>query len=258
MRRASVSPLALCLVGLLCSCAAGGAAAQQLPMHGQLLWSADHETGNLDQWTDRQGQAVFNSVSGEVEVVTVDFARSGSHALALRITNDDGRDHGARIFRWIESPEEGFYSAYLYFTEPFPDVGWWNVMQFKSVDAGGRSAPTWSVNVASDNENRLRLYLWDSIDVVSHPPSEARSLTVVPLGRWVHVELYLRRSTEPTGRIALRQDGVLLFDLDGEVTALSDEVHWSLDNYSATPTGGTVTVLADDAEIHAASEAADD
>lgn len=225
-----------------------------LPERGEVLWRADHETGDLSQWTAGQGEAVFNTGTGSVEVVTVDHAVSGSHALALRIDGSEGGVNAARIFRWARTPASGFYGAYLYFQEPVPTSSWWNVMQVKSPAEADDTLPTWVVNVAVTDDG-LRLYLWDAIEEVSHPSWEALADVVVPLGQWVHVEMYVQRSTGTDGRVALWQDGVLLFDLPGVRTGVTDELQWSINNYTDAQTPGPVLLLADDATIRAAAGA---
>lgn len=247
-----VTGLALGASLFLWSCAQSEQRTVPLPERGVVLWSADQETGDLSQWTASNGGGAFNTASGHVTAVRSDIARSGNYVLALEIDNDDGLAHGARLFRYSGIPKQGFYSAYLYFDRPHPDADWWNVMQFKSVDENDESQPMWIVNVGTSALGEMRLYLWDAIDGRSHPSRTARENLTIPLGQWVHVELYLDRSTAPDGRIALWQDGVLLYDLPAETTAVSDELHWSLNNYTDTRTHGILTILADDAEIREA------
>lgn len=237
---------------MLWSCAQPLQHEAPLPERGAVLWFADHETGDLSQWTASSGGGAFNTASGNVSAVKVDNAHGGQYVLALEIDNDDGAAHAARIFRWTESPKQGYYSAYLYFADPHPEAEWWNVMQFKSVDEHGVSLPVWTVNVATSRAGEMRLYLWDAIDGVSHPSPTARVNVTVPVGQWIHVELYLDKSTGTDGRIALWQDGNLLYDLTNEATAISEEVHMSLNNYTDTRTNGVLTILVDDVVIREA------
>ena len=127
-------------------------------------------------------------------------------------------------------------------------------MQVTSPAEADDTLPTWVVNVAVTDDG-LRLYLWDAIEEVSHPSWEALADVVVPLGQWVHVEMYVQRSTGTDGRVALWQDGVLLFDLPGVRTGVTDELQWSINNYTDAQTPGPVLLLADDATIRAAAGA---
>jgi hypothetical protein len=250
--------LLVCLlaVGALAAAGSGGpgswTAAQSLagpaatPVGGRVLWSADHETGDLSQWTAGDGGGAFNSGTGEVRVSQV-VARTGRHSLALSIRDADGQPQAARIFRWAENPLEAYYSAWLLFPEPFQTGRWWDVFQFKSPDQAGVSQPAWVLNVGNLPTGEMVFYLWDALGQQAHQQSP--EATAVPVGRWVHVEALYRRSTGQAGRIAIWQDGVRLLDRDGVRTALSESVQWSLANYTDWLVPRSATIYADDAVI---------
>ena len=216
-----------------------------------MIWSADTETGNLDQWTTGQyGEAVFNTGTGSV-TTTKDVAHSGSTSLKLTISGANGTDQAARIFRWNDPngnalPASAYYSVWYYFPQNYTPSQWWNVLQFKTKSSSGSVDPIWVLNVGNRSNGNMYFYLWDAMHSQSYDASTAVD---VPVGRWVHIETYFRRSTATSGQITVWQDGVKLFDLDNIQTTTSDNQQWSLDNYTDSIAPSSTVIYADDAEI---------
>lgn len=214
------------------------------PPPGDVLWQADQETGNLDQWSIGQfGEAVFNTGTGSVSI-SHDVAHSGSASLKMTISGASGTTQAARILRWYDNPVEGYYSVWLDFPRVYRPAAWWNVYQFKSL--GTESDPTWVLNIGNRPDGSMFFYLWDAITRTSYPPLS--SLNIKP-NQWTQVTAYLRRATDDTGRITIWQDGVLLFDVDHVQTALADNVHWGIGNYTDDISPSDPVIYADDAEI---------
>jgi hypothetical protein len=223
-----------------------GAAADENRSEG-VLWEANHETGDTSEWAGSQSGTIFNSGTGKVEW-TDEIARSGTGSLALSVRQASGETQAARIFRWAENPPEAYYSAWFYFPELVHPARWWNIFQFKS-KLGDRTDPTWIVNVGTDSQGAMRLYLYDAITRTSHHDSVSSEPMVIPVGEWTHIEVLLRQATDDSGRIALWQDGRLLYELEGVQTTLADNVQWSLNNYSDALDPDDVTIFIDDAAI---------
>lgn len=214
----------------------------------ELLWGANHETGDLSQWTEGQnGEAVFDSGTGGV-TITRAVSHSGQYGLNLTITNALGvEDQGARIFRWAENPVEAYYGVWLYFPEEYAAGPWWNVFQFKS--KRDESEPIWSLNIDNQPDGEMYFYLWDSLSEQSHgPPGRIKA---IPVRRWFHIEAFYRRTIDSTGRITIWQDGVEIIDVDGVQTATSEYGQWSVNNYASRVEPSNVTIFADDATISA-------
>ena len=214
------------------------------PPPGDVLWSADHETGDLDQWTEGQfGEAVFNTGTGAVSI-SHDVAHSGTASLKMTISDASGTTQAARILRWHDNPIEGYYSVWLDFPRNYRPAAWWNVFQFKSL--GAESDPTWVLNIGNRADGSMFFYLWDAITRKSYGP---RSYLNVKPNQWTQVTAYLRQATDDTGRSTIWQDGVLLFDVDHVQTALSDNIHWGIGNYTDDISPSDPVIYADDAEI---------
>lgn len=221
------------------------------PPAGRLLWSADTETGDVSQWArDQVGESVFNSGTGSV-VASTDVAHSGRYSLKMSIAGADGETQAARILRWHDTPAEGYYSVWFDFPQVYRPAQWWNVLQFKSV--GSENVPVWILNVGNRDDGLMYFYLWDALTRTSYSP--LRRLNI-PTQRWMQVKVYLRRSTGQSGRITVWQDGVLLFDVDQVQTAVGNNTHFGIGNYTDQITPPNAVIYADDAEIRAVTSLA--
>lgn len=212
-----------------------------------IFWRADHETGDLSQWLNVYGEAIFNSGLAEVDI-THEVAHSGRYAIDLTIRDAHQQTQGARIFRLVPLPEEAYYSAWYYFPQRYQPAIWWNVFQFKSKVDGGESTSMWSLNVDNNDDGDMFFYLWDAIRGQSY---EAAMLSpeTIPVNQWVHLEVFYRRSTGKTGSVVVWQDGIKIYDVQDVQTALSDTLYWSVNNYTDDIEPSTATIFVDDAVI---------
>lgn len=217
------------------------------PQEGPILWSANTETGDVSQWEQGQvGEAVFNTGTGSITAST-DVAHSGSYSLKMSISDARGQTQAARILRWHDNPAQGYYSVWFYFPRIYHPDQWWNVLQFKSSN-GTDNVPTWVLNVGNRPDGSMYFYLWDGLTNKSY--SQFKRVNI-PLQQWFQVKVYLRRATEKTGRITIWQDGVLLFDVDEVKTAIANNVHFGIGNYTDNIFPSDPVIYADDAEIRA-------
>ncbi len=215
------------------------------PPEGPVTWSADTETGDVSEWSVGQsGAAVFNTGTGSI-TATTDVAHSGRYSLKMSISDANGRTQAARILRWHDTPVEGYYSVWFDFPRSYQPAQWWNVLQFKSV--GSTNVPVWVLNVGNRGDGSMYFYLWDALTRTSYSPLHRVD---IPIQRWTQVRAYFRRSTDKTGRITIWQDGVLLFDVDQVQTAVGDNTHFGIGNYTDDITPSDAVIYADDAEIH--------
>jgi uncharacterized protein (TIGR03437 family) len=66
-----------------------------------ILWSADHEEGNMSDWYTPSGGGEFNSGSG-VSSASTDVAHSGRYSAKATISTPPSPS-AVRLFRWAES-----------------------------------------------------------------------------------------------------------------------------------------------------------
>lgn len=257
---------------------------KQLPptVQSSILWSADHELGNLKEWQPSDmklsGGGVLNT--GDDAVIALaswKFAHSGRFSAAATITGAVRGQNGkraVRLMRWTNRPwdrngnvfpKSAFYSTWMYFpynynSKKYPpwdpgDGGWWNVFQFKADDDKEVSTSMYSLGAYFDDDHeRIVFGLNDHVgEFQLHEQSEPIAL---PIGKWFHVEAQYVASAEKTGSVIAWQDGVEIFRLENVQTALTtkhENAIWGIGNYtdhiSGGPVEGEATIYFDDAVV---------
>jgi hypothetical protein len=215
-----------------------------------VIWSANHETGDLSQWTENDNGAVWNSGSG-VASVTDRVAHSGRYAAQLTITganNPGGDPQAVRIFRYKESQsgQPLYYSAWYYFPQTYTPQMWWNIFQFKS-KSSTRNDAFWQLNVGNRADGKMYLYMRNWVNSRGYD----QKLANLPVNTWTHIEVYYKQGIGD-GHITVWQDGVQLFDLDGITTRYADSyqsANWSLNNYTDAILPSDATIYVDDVAI---------
>ncbi len=249
-----------------------------LELRQSILWYADHESGNLHQWTDEgweyEGGDIYTTGPADEAFaeLTTSFANSGHASVAATIRNAYRAENGSRavrLMRWTNRawddggqyfPLQAYYSTWVYMPHAYNptkyapwdpgDGGWWNIFQFKSNDQHGESQPIWVVNMANDGTSPY-LYLYSKYNV---PHSYAQADPIpFPVGQWVHLEAYYRQSSTKSGAIRIWQDGHLIFSIENVVTVLANNAVWGIGNYTDHIAGGPVegeaTLYFDDAAV---------
>lgn len=193
---------------------------------GQIVWSADMETGDISQWDHN---APWRSGPGLTDFrLSTTQVHGGRHSLATSIDTRIGTAGIRWARRYITRdapllPDEAYYSAWFYLPGPFKSQ-WWNFMQWKRSyqrPNGGSSDPVASVNfeerAGSDalyfalnykvgNDGGYKTPGWGNV---------ASSPIDVPLRQWVHLECKYRWSTVRNGEITCWQDGQQIWSLTG-------------------------------------------
>lgn len=256
----------------------------QLPQKVQdsILWSADLEEGDLDDWDfydfEFPGGGVYSTVDAQAEVAAaIGIAHSGFYSARTTIKNAYRAENGSRAVRLMRStdrpwddagyyfPKAAYYSVWMYFPrsyspnkyEPWDpgDGGWWNVFQFSANDEEGDLRAIWSLDVDHNDQNgSMSFYLFSKQNT---PALHVQANPIeIPVGSWVHVEAFYRVSAAHTGQITVWQDGQQILNVDNvqtAVTATEEHANWSIGNHTDHITGdkvdGTATVYFDDAIV---------
>ncbi len=263
-------PLALAITALLMPLASNASGEK-------ILWSADMETGDMSQWYaparqagNNNGGGVFNSGIADA-VASTDYAHSGKWSAKLTITAPPpgARSSGARLFRWKESHDPAYfssglyYSAWLYFPHQYrltgdPRTGrFWNLVQFKSKHGSG-SDPVLFLDVQNRPNGGMYSILgwWNNLQMEGPRPGqfggrrfEQRNADL-PVGRWVHIETYLKQADDFSGHITVWQDGEQIFDEDNIRTKYpNSDDGWSVNLYSDGLDPNPSVIYVDDAKI---------
>jgi len=247
-----------------------------------ILWYADYETGNLDQWTipssKDPGGGVLNTDQDNVTAgVVKQVVHTGSFAAEATIRNAIRASMGnkaVRFMRWAtagydqggtELPLAGYYSTWMYLPEAYDpkkqapwdpgDGGWWNVFQFKSNDEKNQSQSVWSMNVEKNPENQqLSFYLYSPINrKKSWKPHQP---IAIPIQRWFHVEAFVKVDSGEQGEIEIWLNGESIIRAENVRTSVNpqdENIVWGIGNYTDHIAGGshigTATVYFDDSVI---------
>jgi hypothetical protein len=212
----------------------------------QVLWSADHETGDMSQWYQADCGGEFNSGVSNSEAST-DVGFSGSYSAKATISTPNYPESGGRLFRWCEPRDnvDTYYSAWYFFPQTYIAPNWWDIMQWKS-KTSTLNDPFFILNVGNRVDDSMYIYMYDW----QREESYGQNTVNLPVGQWVQLEAYLHCAADSSGRVMIWQDGQLLFDVSGVTTRYSDgDCEWSINNYSDLVDPEPTTIYIDDAAI---------
>jgi hypothetical protein len=171
-------------------------------------------------------------------------------------------ESGCRQFRHEESLTGApfFYGAWYYVPAYVAAANYWNVFQFKS-ETETKNDPFWVLDLLPRSARgplRLRLRWKGTVvgpferDTTTGTKTYEQRAADVPLGRWFHVETYLKQAPDFSGRLTVWQDGVLLYDVAGVKTKYpGGDQRWSVNNYSDGLLPTLATLFVDDATVAA-------
>jgi hypothetical protein len=252
-------------IGLVCSSVllvlAGLWTDRATAQGSNIIWSADHEEGQLSDWYVDNGGGEFNS-GNAVSTASTDVAHRGRYSVKATISAPPVS--GVRLFRWTESlaRQRAYYSAWYYFPR-IHQAPWWNIFGFKSrPNTALESDPFWYVQVGNRPNGTMYLYLswwpqlWPDRGVEGPHAGEfggrdyRQTVKDLPAGQWVHIEAFLHQSAAFDGQIVVWQDGVEILNQSGVKTrypAVGNE--WSINNYTEAISPSPATIYVDDAVI---------
>ncbi|MDF3065447.1 MAG: hypothetical protein K0R38_1048 [Polyangiaceae bacterium] len=230
-----------------------------LQVGNDLLWTADTESGNLEQWTgDGEGAALTPSAPGADDTpdtarpssieVTSEFAHRGDHA--VKIVNPTGwreDPEGPELLHDVGALADAYYSAWYLIPEAQRVMPYLTIMRLRSRGDDGvlkngeelqiRSIPTgdYVLSVFHNNSGFL-------LEPVADPPP------LVQAGRWFHLEA--RYEPQSAGRLRVWLDGEIFYDLTGRPGSASPDLVLGVCNVAQRSEGSEPVVLfVDDAAV---------
>jgi len=185
----------------------------------RMLWWTDHETGDLSDWLGKteQGGFVLQGRS-RVEVVS-GSSRSGTHSLLIQNLSPAERDYPL-VARNGPLPLGVYASAWYYLPEAVQPISYWWFVLYRSRhppydSLSFRDEIRLSFTTRADGSMGCELLTEELGEVVPLVERE------IPVGRWFHIETYLRATNGPDGELAVWQDGEKTFEATGKLMETS-------------------------------------
>jgi hypothetical protein len=245
------------------------------PPTGKILWSANHESGDLREWYlpdslgapnvgspgGRNGGGEFDSGSYTPVSVVQEQAHSGSHSAKLSI-NAATQASGVRLARWLEPQMQPdlFYSVWLYFPVGYLFQNWSNLFGFKSKSPSAITGtdPFFYLTMRNraNGNMYLRLEWWNQLTIIGPLSTQVgyrvyeQALMDIPVGRWFKLEARHISAGDFTGHITVWQDDIQLYDLQNVRTRYPDgDTSWQVNLYGQNIIPEPSVIYIDDAAI---------
>lgn len=234
MRRTS---LALTLLTLGCS--------DRLDVGSDLLWSAEHETGDLSEWT-ASGDVRLPSDTSSI-AVSDESSHRGARAVQLVNPADwDNQDEGPELLHGAGSLADAYYSAWFLLPKRYRIDPSLTLIRLRSRDPGGElySGEELQLRSLADGSFVLQVFSNNS-GFLLEPVAEAAPR--VQAGRWFQLEA--RYEPRSAGRLQVWLDGVLAYDLSDRPGAAGTEVVLGVCNVAERATPAPLVLFVDDAAI---------
>jgi hypothetical protein len=213
-----------------------------------ILWSSDHEKGDLSSWLAGGTATGGGQYGGGATEVSRDQAHGGSYAAKLTIYTADAGDRTARLFRRAVSGG-AYYSAWFFFPQVHtPDV-WWSIFLFRAHrDPNDIESYVnlWDLDVERPDGGPLTLSFYNH---VTSQFTRSSTAPAIPIAQWVHIEAFFNYAPPDGPRIIVWQDGVQVFDVTSLGQSPSSNFYWSVGNGSDGLVPRISTIYIDDAAI---------
>jgi hypothetical protein len=225
----------------------GGASADPAPTDPVAVpWSTGFEEGFCD----------FMRVSGycygdEPHVLVTEPHHQGRFAAEFKVVG--GQLNQTRCVRQGALPESAYYGAWYFIPEALKEVkSAWNLWHFQGLDDPDDVQDLWDVTLARGAQpGDWELVVYDPLSPPPNNTYRSADRRPVPIGRWFHIELFLKRAADASGEIRLYQDRVLLLEHTGLRSDASKYTQWYVGNWAENATPPDSSLYVDDMSISA-------
>lgn len=212
-------------------------------------------TGFEDRFCDYELPAglCFGTGSASYRIVTSPPPHGGRFAAAFTaFGGDEGGVAQVRCYRQGVLPKEAYYGAWYYIPATASNSGVWNLFHFQGAAGPGSPAHgTWDVSLVNGPNGQLKVVVFDFLWRGAPGGNVATALPPAPIGKWFHLQLYLKRAKDATGEVALYQDGTRVAGFKNLVTDDTDWAQWFVGNYVTNLNPPDSTLYVDDVTIAA-------
>jgi hypothetical protein len=213
-----------------------------------VLWRGTFEPGDLSEWTgDGEGGIYSQNIGIKPSVISA-MAHGGHYAGLVAIAPTASMVSTTYLFRNQPSPAAGYYSAWFYVPSSITVGSWLSLTHFSGSQTGnGKNLfAIWDVNLYTLPGGGLAAQLYDYVHQVN---LQQTNPIPVPLDAWVQIEIFLSKAADPSGEVAVWQDGTPILQRSGVATAPNDWVQWDLGGASDNLLPSPADVYLDDAAI---------
>jgi hypothetical protein len=220
--------------------AAGGSGLSPLAVP----WSTGFEGAPGDSWIP--GKPSCYTTGGASFQIVTSPVHGGQHAGAFTVETAIASPSQTRCQEEGVLPTAAYYGAWYYVPAPATNISNWNLLHFQGADVANGAAAhgLWDVSLANASDGTLHAVVYDFLRTRLLQTSAS-----VPVGTWVHLEVFLRRAADATGEFTLRTNGQVALDLMGLTTDDSQWGQWFVGNYAMALTPPSSTVYVDDVSI---------
>jgi hypothetical protein len=225
-----------------------------LPLGSNIIWSANHETGDVTEWSLDGDGAGYVTDSGSGYVVVSEQAHSGSYSVKLT-SSANGENVGAGLFRYMGSRDEAYFSAWYYLPRAYQTISYWTIFRFQPSSPTDPTTTALGIdlNLRSLPEGQIALYVLQQQPVHLQWPI-ADPAPYVAVGRWFQIEAHYRNATDNTGLLKVWLDGALVYDIEGQdiettATGMAQDFYWTPCNFTSDMIPAPVEIYVDDAVI---------
>ncbi|HYQ01902.1 MAG TPA: heparin lyase I family protein [Polyangiaceae bacterium] len=215
-------------------------------------WSTGFEDGFCDYPSlDGAGYCYGD----EPYLLVTEPRRPGGGNLVAEFKVIGGGWNQTRCVRQGAFPESAYYGAYYFIPEALQNAQEdWNLFHFQGGQVDDMTLKGfWDVSLTEIGDSGE----WQL--VVKDPLAQPGTLLVygadapkpVPIGKWFHIELFLKRAADATGKVTLYQDGEKLLDKSNLKSNASPFTQWYVGDWAANATPADSSLYVDDITISA-------
>jgi len=210
-----------------------------------ILWQATFEPGDLSEWLADGNGGIYMDSTATAPAATQAAAHRGAWAGIATFASVSPISF-SYLYREQPSPPEAYYGAWFFIPTSLRVGSWVSLLHFGYHRTAGSAdtMPVFDFNVYPGSDGTLYLHLFDTVS-----NTDQTNPVPVPLGEWVHFEIFLRKAADATGRITIWQNGAQILDVPNLLTAPTDWLQWDIGGGSNDITPTPASVYLDDATI---------
>jgi len=155
----------------------------------------------------------------------------------------------SRCHRYGALPQQAYYGAWYYIPALATNSGLWNLFHLQEADPNDNNSlkGTWDISLVNNDSGGLRLAVFN-FNGTSPDTSKAPA---IPIGRWFHIVMYLKRATDDTGEVSVYQDTDAIVPRQNMITEnyMSTNGDWYVGNLADNLNPTEETLYVDDVSV---------